>query len=126
MKKIVILSLLLASSLIFGGCSLYGGSQNNSTSSTTTSNTPTQMPATGSTTIDIQNFSFNPSILTVKTGSTVTWTNHDSVNHQIKSDTFGSNPLSTNQTYSFTFTTAGTYNYFCAIHPSMTGTIIVQ
>lgn len=125
MKKIVVLCLLLVSSLIFGGCSLYGGNQNSSTTPTA-NNTSTQMPAIGSTTIDIQNFSFNPATLTVKVGSTVTWTNRDSVNHQIKSDIFDSNLLDTNQTYSFTFTTAGTYNYFCPPHPSMTGTIIVQ
>lgn len=124
MKKIFILSLLLAGSLIFGGCSLYGGTQNSSANPTTSNTTETSK--TGSTTIDIQNFSFNPGTLTVKTGSTVTWTNRDSVNHQIKSDTFNSAPLGTNQTYSFTFTTAGTYNYSCAIHPSMTGTVIVQ
>lgn len=126
MNKIAVLSFLLVSSLIFGGCSLYGGTQNSSTTNPATNNTPTEMSQMGSTSIDIQNFSFNPATLTVKMGDTVTWTNNDSANHQIKSDTFNSAPLSNGQTYSFTFKTAGTYNYSCAIHPSMTGTIIVQ
>lgn len=125
MNKIVVLSLLLVSSLIFGGCSLYGGTQNSSTNPSS-SNTPTEMSKMGSTDINIQNFSFNPATLTVKMGDTVTWTNNDSANHQIRSDMFNSAPLSNGQTYSFTFKTAGTYNYSCAIHPSMTGTIIVQ
>lgn len=117
MNKIFILFLLLVSSLVFGGCSLYGGTQ---------SPTNTGVVKTGPTAIIIQNFSFNPDTLTVKTGDTVTWTNSDPVNHQIKSDTFNSAQLSTNQTFSFTFTSAGTYNYSCAIHPSMAGKIIVE
>lgn len=125
MNKILVFSFLLVSSFIFGGCSLYGGTQNSPTN-IGVSNTPTEMLKTGSTAITIQNFSFNPDTLTVKTGDTVTWTNNDSVNHQIKSDTFNSVPLNTNQTFSFTFTNAGTYNYSCAIHPSMTGKIIVE
>lgn len=83
-------------------------------------------PATGSTTINIQNFAFNPGTLTVKKGATVTWTNNDSVPHQIKSDSFNSTKLTNGQNFSFTFTTPGTFNYSCAIHPSMTGKIIVE
>lgn len=85
----------------------------------------TQNPA-GSNIISIQNFAFNPAALTVKVGDTVTWTNNDSVLHQIKSDTFNSNQLSKGQSYSFTFQTAGTFDYSCAIHPTMKGQIIVQ
>ncbi len=79
-----------------------------------------------SSTINIQNFAFNPAALTVKAGDTVTWTNNDSVQHQIKSNTFNSAPLTQGQTFSFTFTTAGTFDYSCAIHPAMKGQIIVQ
>ena len=124
-NKIAVLFLLLASTFIMSGCSLYGGTQNNPTN-TGTKSTPTQVSATGSTTVNIQNFAFNPRTSTIKKGSTVTWTNNDSVTHQIKSDTFNSTPLSTGQSFSFTFTTAGTYAYSCAIHPSMTGQIIVE
>jgi plastocyanin len=84
---------------------------------------PAQPVAAG---VTIQNFSFQPSPLTVSVGTTVTWTNMDSVPHQIKSTAFNSSPLSQGQTYSFTFQGAGTYDYSCAIHPTMHGQIIVQ
>lgn len=74
----------------------------------------------------ISNFSFNPGSLTVKAGTTVTWTNNDSVTHSIKSSSFTSPDLATGDTFKFTFNTPGTYNYNCGIHPTMTGTIIVQ
>ncbi|MCX6758313.1 MAG: cupredoxin family copper-binding protein [Candidatus Nealsonbacteria bacterium] len=76
--------------------------------------------------IAIANFSFQPPALTIKTGTTVVWTNEDPAPHQIKSDTFNSSALSKGETFSFTFVSAGTYDYSCAIHPSMKGQIIVQ
>jgi amicyanin len=85
-----------------------------------------QSPAT---TIGIDNFTFNPPQLTVKAGTKVTWTNRDDIPHGIAStgNTFTrSNALDTDDTYSFTFTTPGTYQYFCYIHPHMTGTIVVE
>ena len=89
---------------------------------------PTAAPATNSTTvaISIHNFAFNPATLTVKKGTTVTWTNDDPMPHQIKSVSFNSDALSTGQTFSFTFNDAGSFDYSCAIHPSMTGQIIVE
>jgi plastocyanin len=77
-------------------------------------------------TITISGFAFNPATLTVKKGTTVTWTNNDSVPHQIKSDSFNSDLLSKGQSYSMTFNDAGIFNYSCTIHPSMTGQLIVQ
>lgn len=77
-------------------------------------------------TVNISNFSFQPTPLDIPVGTTVVWTNNDSVMHQIKSDTFNSQPLSQGDTFSFTFQTAGTYDYSCAIHPSMKGQIVVQ
>jgi plastocyanin len=76
--------------------------------------------------VSIKNFAFNPKPLNIKVGTTVTWTNNDPMAHQIKSATFNSSPLSNGQTFSFTFSTAGTYNYSCAIHPSMLGKIVVS
>jgi plastocyanin len=76
--------------------------------------------------ISIQNFAFNPATLTVKPGTTVIWTNNDTAPHQIKSEAFNSASMSKGQTFSFTFPDAGTYDYFCSIHPSMKGRIIVQ
>jgi len=76
--------------------------------------------------VAISNFSFEPASVTVKVGTTVTWTNNDTAPHQIKSDTFNSPVLSKGQTFSFTFSAAGTYDYSCNVHPSMKGQIIVQ
>jgi plastocyanin len=87
-----------------------------------------QSPAAAAT-VGIDNFTFNPQQLTVKAGTKVTWTNRDDIPHGIAAtgNTFTrSNALDTDDTYSFTFTTPGTYQYFCYIHPHMTGTIVVE
>lgn len=78
--------------------------------------------------VSIENLSFVPTSLTVKAGTTVTWTNNDSTSHTVTSLTgseLSSGTLGVGQTYSHTFTTAGTYQYHCTIHTSMTGTVIV-
>jgi plastocyanin len=77
----------------------------------------------------IDNFSFSPKTFTVPAGGTVTWTNHDNAPHVVTSadDQFKKSPvLKTGQRFSNTFATAGTYSYFCSIHPRMTGKIIVK
>jgi plastocyanin len=79
--------------------------------------------------ITIDNFTFNPQRLTVKTGTTVTWTNKDDIPHGIASSNNAfskSKALDTDGSYSFTFTAPGTYQYFCYLHPRMTGTIMVE
>jgi amicyanin len=79
--------------------------------------------------VSIDNFTFAPPTLTVKAGTTVTWTNRDDIPHGIASanNAFSkSKALDTDDSYSFTFTTPGTYKYFCYIHPHMTGTIVVE
>jgi plastocyanin len=85
-----------------------------------------QAPATA---VSIDNFTFNPQKLTVKAGTTITWTNKDDIPHGIAAtnNAFSrSKALDTNDSYSFTFTTPGSYQYFCYIHPHMTGTIVVE
>jgi plastocyanin len=78
-------------------------------------------------TVTIDNFTFAPAELTVKVGTTVTWKNHDDIPHTIVSaGKFRSKALDTDDSYSFTFTTAGAYAYFCSLHPHMTGTIKVE
>jgi plastocyanin len=82
-----------------------------------------------SSTVSIDNFSFTPKTLTVKAGTTVTWTNRDDIPHGIASSNNAfakSKPLDTDDSYSFTFTTPGAYQYFCYIHPHMVGSIIVE
>lgn len=81
----------------------------------------------GGTAVSISDFKFNPATLTVPVGATVTWTNKDEEPHTIaaKDGSFHSPGIDTNGTYSFTFTTAGSYDYICSIHPFMTGTVVV-
>ena len=77
----------------------------------------------------IDNFTFTPQTVTVKTGTTVTWTNNDDIPHGIawmKNAFTKSKALDTDDSYSLTFTTPGTYAYFCYIHPHMTGTLVVE
>jgi len=84
---------------------------------------------TSSSALAIHNFTFTPQTLTVKAGTTVTWTNKDDTPHGIASadNAFKkSQALDTDDSYSFTFATPGTYQYFCYVHPFMKGTIVVQ
>jgi amicyanin len=76
----------------------------------------------------IDNFVFEPEKLTIKAGTTVTWTNRDDIPHTVasKDRLFKSKVMDTDETYSFTFTTPGEYSYFCSLHPHMTGTIVVE
>ncbi len=86
-------------------------------------------PAPAGPTVKIDNFTFGPAALTVKVGTTVTWTNNDDIPHSVVSSdhtTFKSKVLDTDQSFSFTFTKAGEYAYFCSLHPHMTGKVVVQ
>jgi len=77
--------------------------------------------------VDAKNFAFEPKTVTIKVGQTVTWTNQDSVTHTVTGDGgISSGDLSKGKSYSKTFDTAGTFNYHCSIHPSMTGQVIVE
>ena len=79
-------------------------------------------------TVMIDNFTFNPPRLTVTAGTTVTWDNGDDIPHTVASSArvFRSRALDTNDKFSFTFATPGVYEYFCSLHPHMTGTIVVE
>jgi plastocyanin len=86
-------------------------------------------PASNGPTVTIGNFTFGPAALIVRPGTTVTWVNGDDIPHTVvaaDTKTFRSKVLDTDDRYSFTFTQAGTYAYFCSIHPHMTGKIIVK
>jgi plastocyanin len=78
--------------------------------------------------IRVDNFTFAPQTLTVSVNSTVTWVNKDDIPHVIASDDglFKSKALDTDDKYSFTFSKAGTYSYYCSVHPKMVGKIVVQ
>ena len=78
--------------------------------------------------VGIDNFSFTPKEITVAKDTTVTWINHDDVPHTVvnSNKVFRSKALDTDEQFSFTFTEAGTYGYFCSVHPVMTGKVIVK
>jgi plastocyanin len=78
--------------------------------------------------VTVDNFTFSPKDLTVAVGTTVKWVNHDDIPHTVveKNMTFRSKALDTDDSYSFTFTTAGSFDYFCGLHPHMVGKVIVQ
>ena len=78
--------------------------------------------------VKIDNFSFGPQTITVPVGATVIWTNHDDIPHTSVSTegVFKSKVMDTDEKFFFTFTKAGTYPYFCSIHPKMTGQVVVR
>ena len=78
--------------------------------------------------VTIDNFSFGPQTVTVPVGATVTWTNHDDIPHTVVSTdgVFKSKVRDTDETFSYTFAKAGTYPYYCTIHPKMTGQVVVK
>jgi plastocyanin len=85
--------------------------------------------APASVTVDLKDFSFNPSVQTVKVGTNVTWVNNDSVDHTVTSDSgnlLDSTILSPGQSFSFTFSSLGSESYHCKIHPMMKGRIVVE
>ena len=79
-------------------------------------------------TVKIDNFTFDPPRLTVKAGTSVTWYNQDDIPHTVTASEkqFKSKTLDTDDKFTFTFTTPGTYEYFCSLHPHMTGVVVVE
>ena len=77
--------------------------------------------------VHIDNFVFEPAQLTVKAGTTVTWMNRDDIPHTVVcAGKFRSKAMDTDDRFSFTFTAAGEYKYFCSLHPHMTGMVKVE
>jgi plastocyanin len=78
--------------------------------------------------VQIDQFIFSPQRIIVKTGTTVTWVNDDDIPHTVVSNNklFKSKTLDTKDSFSFTFMTPGTYDYFCSLHPHMTGAVVVE
>jgi len=101
----------------------------NMRSSDSTDTSKDNATPTATNTVTIKDFAFSPSDITVKVGTTVTWTNQDSAAHTA-TETDGktgpdSGTLDQGKTYSFTYSTPGTYSYHCNFHSSMTGTVTV-
>ena len=80
--------------------------------------------------VTIDNFAFDPQVLTISPGTKVTWLNRDDVPHTATSSDspakFNSKAIDTDEKFSYVFTQPGTYPYFCAVHPKMTGKIVVK
>jgi len=90
--------------------------------------TANDQPTAATAEVKVDNFSFGPETLTVTAGTTVTWTNRDDIPHTVVSTdgVFKSKVRDTDEKFSYTFTKAGTYPYFCSVHPKMTGKVVVQ
>ncbi len=107
--------------MIMAGCSK---SDNNTNSNNGGNNGGSK----GGKQVAIVNYTFSPASLTIAVGDTVVWTNNDNVVHTVTSTTgvFNSGSLGNNATFSYIFKSAGTFDYYCTIHPYMTGKVIVQ
>jgi len=136
MKKMS--AIIIVVILVIAGVLLLTGHKSTKTSSTTSSDmgtmntTPDKSSSTAPTatnSVVISNFSFSPASITIKKGTTVTWTNKDSTAHTVTENDGKDGPKSTTldpgQNYSFTFNTAGSFAYICSIHPNMTGNVTV-
>jgi plastocyanin len=101
-------------------------SMDNMTTGTDTGSKGSTTPGTNE--VFIENMAFNPSVITINAGTTITWTNKDAVGHTVTSTTglFDSGAINTNGIYSHLFSTAGSYPYLCTVHPSITGTVVVK
>jgi plastocyanin len=83
----------------------------------------------GSAEVSMEGIKFNPAQVTVKSGDTVTWTNNDTVGHDVTGDSFKSGDaggLANGDTFEFTFDKAGTFDYVCTVHPGMEGSVTVE
>jgi plastocyanin len=137
-KLLVLLTACLALGLTFAAC---GGDDDDddggggSAATTTTEQTDTgggaTKPAGGSETVDIKDIQFNPKDVTVKAGTTITWTNSDSIPHTVTKEggpgaDFDSGNVDAGGTFEQTFDEPGKIDYVCTIHPGQSGTITVQ
>ena len=105
----------------------YSSSSQNNSSMSQQSSSQTNTQTTNK--VTISNFSFTPASITVKKGTTVTWTNQDSVAHTVVETDGQTGPhsqdLANGASYSFTYSTTGTFQYHCSVHPEMTGRVVV-
>ena len=126
--RLLLAILILTSLATLDGCS--GPAETNAGMKTAPPPTtaPTTQPAAAEVRVLIDNFSFSPPAVTVPVGAAVIWTNRDDVPHTVTSTShaFGSPALDTDDTFSMRFDRPGTYPYYCAVHPHMTGQIIVK
>ena|SRR5689334_2237470 len=123
-----LLALTIATlALVGAGC----GSDDSSSSSSSDSNgsggaaAPSSSSGGGGTAVTIKGFAFDPKDLTVKKGTKITWTNEDSVDHNVVGGELKSDSLGQGDTYTFTADKAGKIDYVCTFHPNMKATLTV-
>ena len=121
---VVVAVLVVAGIIIFASA----GKSGDTMKMGSTSPSPAASAAVASNAVTVQNYAFSPAAVTVKVGTTVTWTNQDAVGHTITVDS-GDGPTSAlfarGQTFSYTFSKTGTFTYHCTPHPYMKGSVIV-
>jgi plastocyanin len=124
MRRRLFLSLAIAalalSVIVVAGCG------KKTTVKSTPSTPKSTSPTAGAASVRIVDFAFNPTALTISVGTTVTWTNNGSSVHTVTGSGWDSGQLQPGQSFKRTFDTAGTYDYHCTNHPSMTASITVQ
>ena len=109
----VVMPVMIAMLLLFAGSSRVAASD---------------QPSAANVAVKIDNFVFGPQAITVPVGTTVTWTNSDGIPHTAVSTdgVFKSKVMDTDEKFSYRFTKAGTYSYYCSVHPKMTGQVVVK
>ena len=109
----VLMPVMIAMLLLFAGSSRVAASD---------------QPTAANVAVKIDNFVFGPQAITVAVGTTVTWTNSDDIPHTAVSTdgVFKSKVMDTDEKFSYTFTKAGTYSYYCSVHPKMTGQVVMK
>lgn len=137
MKRTTLLTIIAVAVLVVFGGIVLSKNNTNQPNSTETDHASMNQKSDSKTNekpkeneIFIQDFAYSPESLTIKKGTTITWTNKDEAHHDITpiemSDNFKpSKLLAQGESYSFTFESAGTYNYKCSPHPYMKGTVVV-
>ncbi len=133
-KKVMSVVIVVVVLGLVGGVWAASRHKNNNTntmdmSSNSQSNSSSSSTATATNKVTIDNFAFSPATITIKKGTTVTWTNKDSAMHTVTESDNSTGPdsgdLATGKSYSFTYSQTGTFTYHCSIHPSMVGTVKV-
>jgi plastocyanin len=125
-RWLVLLLGCLALALVAAGC---GGDDDDSGGGGGGGQQEAPAAKSGGAQVTMKDIKFNPSTVNVKVGDTVTWTNDDSVGHDVTGDSFksgASGGLSNGDTFKHKFAKAGTFKYQCTVHPGMTGTVVVK
>jgi len=126
-KSIVILVVILVLAAVSAIVFFSGPKSNNNPPKESPAANVNNSPVAAGKVVKIENFAFTPPVLSIKAGEKVTWEHNDGAGHTIvSSGLFQSETLNRGQEFSFTFPAAGVYDYYCGIHPSMKGKIIVQ